>query len=468
MSTPRNRIVRYTSEDFDTIRADVLAALRETTEYRSWTDHLPSNQGQVVVDIFAGLMAMARYHQNVTATESFPATARSRASLCRQAEWFGYYPHPAGAAQVDLTFTKTNPLISATIPKRTQIATSDSGIIFETVELLNMPAGQEEGTVGAVHARHVSSQLIGVSDGSKNQAFKLLTRGMVTLAEGENAVAVYVGGQEWTEYPSLAWAAFENGYRVWIDENGDAWIRFGDGTFGNVPANGAKIFASYLVGGGAAGNVGAHTLTRLADQLVNISSVTNEAQASGGSDIETNEELRANMPSMVITRGRAVTRSDYERLLEAFSEIDKVDVDHPSANIVRVYVLPKGGATPSATLLTAVREYLSPIRVITEDVQVLAPTLVPVDVSVSLELTEDADSGAVIGAIDSGIRGLLLSSEFNTFLRLHDLYDWLADQEDVEHGTVTRLARSGETGTQDIEAAAGEILTPGTITVQTA
>jgi len=466
MSTPRNKFIEFTSETWEEVLDDAKAALRAHDEYSSWTDHLPSDLGVVLLEALAYFVDMMRYHQNVTATEFSPATARSRSSLCRQAEWFGYFPHPAAAAQADLKFTKANADNPATIPARTKISTTDNAITFETTRQLYIPPGQETGTIGAVHGTHIESQIIGTSDGSANQQLKLLNRGLVMLTEGEYALEVYVGNTKWERYDALPWAAGADGWRLWIDSDGDAWIRFGDGIYGNIPALGSQIIAYYTVGGGVDGNVGAHTLTSLRSNIANIASVTNEAAASGGADIEDTESLRANMPSQVITRGRAVTRDDYERLAEAFGEIDKVDVKHPSANVVQLYILPQGGVTPSDSLLDSVKEYFTDIRMITEDLQVLAPSVVTVDVGVRLVLTEDAVSTDVVARVTSGLRVLLENSDFNTTVYIQDIYDHLDTYDDIEHATVTQLAEKDDSGINDITTEAGEILASGQVTVE--
>jgi len=461
---PRNTFVQYTSKDFATIRADIIQAIK--TDFPQWTDHLASDFGMVLVEVMAGLADMMRFNQNVTATESFPATARSRASLCRHAEWFGYHPHPAAAAQVDLTFTKSNSALSAIVPKRTRVSTVDGTVTFETTAQLYMPPGQILGTVGAVHGRHIEGQLLGASAGTKNQVFPLLTSGLVMLAEDENSLAVYVGGEQWEEFASLPWAAGANGWRLWVDSDNDAYVRFGDGRYGNVPAIGSHIVAEYIVGGGVDGNVGAHTLSSMSTSTVNIASVTNGDAASGGADAESTEDLRANMPTMAITRGRAVTRDDYTRLSQAFGEIDKVDVKHPSANVIELYILPHGGVVPSAVLLESVRDYFTDIRMITEDLRVLAPTIVNVDVKIDIVLEEDSSASRLVADIGNGIRALLEGADFHTTVHIQDIYEHLDAYDAIEHATVTLLAESGGSGVSDIVADRGEILAPGVITVE--
>jgi len=456
-----NNIVQYTSADYASIKADLIAYIK--AEQPGWTDHLETDFGITLVELFSGIGDMFRFYQNVTANESFPSTARLFESLCRHAEWFGYHPHPAAAAQADATFTKKQTDTSATIPIGARISTSDGGVVFEATEQVVILAGVATGTVGMVHGHHITGQLIGISDGSKNQEFKLLNSGLVMLTEGENAVTVYVDGVEWAEYPSLVWASESNGYRMWIDSDRAAWVRFGDGVWGVIPTTDAQITVDYITGGGEEGNVGMRTLNTLQGSITNIESVSNEAAASGGAEQETLEELRTHMPSVAVTRGRAITKEDYERLLEAFGEIEKINVTHPSGNIVQVYVLPEGGAAPGAPLLASVRTYLADIRMITEDVQVLSPTFINVNVTATVDLYED--SADALDDLITDLRAYLDQGEFARELHIHDIYDFFDPYDEIEHVTVTLLAKDGESGINDITTSAGEVITDGTITL---
>ena len=456
-------IVKFTHRDYGSIKADLIAYIKDRLP--TWTDFLESDFGVVLVELNAGIGDMTAFYQNVTATESFPVTARLFESLVRHAEWFGYHPHPASAAQVDLTFTKRDMHQATTVPRGTQVSTVDGSVVFETTEDLYMPAGQKSGTVGAVHGTHVDGQIIGVSTGKKNQNFKLLTQGLVMLTENNTALTVKVDGTEWAQYRSLVWASGDNGYRVWIDANRDAWVQFGDGVYGNIPPEDAQIAADYIVGGGVDGNVGAHTLTVLVSGVDNVASVDNANPASGGANPESLEELRAHMPSLVITRGRAVTKGDYKRLIESFGEIEKVDVEHDESNIVKVYVLAQGGTAPSDALLQSVRNYLADIRMITEDVRVLPPTFVKVNVSAVLEL--EGDSTDALTGIISDLRTYLRQSDFARQLYVDDVYSFFEGYDSIKHVTITTLARDGDSGVNDISASAGEIIVDGIINLAT-
>jgi len=463
----------YTKEEFEDILAFFKDAIRQS--FPQWNSLLDTDAGVVLLELFAGIADMFRFYQNVHAVEAFPSLAQLRQSLVRHAKWFGYVPKPAGAARVDLKFTATNPATGATVPVGTQVATEDGQIVFETVEPLSIPPGEMTGTVGAIHAHRVANEVLGASNGEPNQMFTLLQKPLVMLTteDGEDqlAVQVYVGGEEWSVVRSLAWASElgggnGNACRLDIDENDEARIVFGDGVFGNIPPEGATITATYWVGGGKEGNVGANTLTRLLTPIPNIASVTNPEAASGGYDRESDEELRRNIPSQVITRGRAVTRDDYRRLIEAFGEVAAVNVHHPKDNVVEVYVLPEGGGKPSEELKSKIADYLDNIRMITEDVRVLSPTLVPVDVAVKVYVSPGTNVDSVHTAVYQVLKGHLSLPEFARTLYPSDIFSLIMQNvPDVVKMDLDTMARHGETGVEALIGEPGEAFIPGDIQV---
>ena len=420
----------YTKEKFSDILNTLKAGIKQY--WPEWTDHLSSDFGICLLEMFAGILAYMRFMQNVTAVESFPSLARLRESLFRHAKWFAYTPKPAGAARTTLQFTVENPAQGATIPRGTRVATSTGDIIFETIEPLVIPAGQTSGTVGAIHAHLIKDEIIGLSDGSKNQRYQLQQSPLVVLPaedsdEEEFAITLRVDGEEWTQVRSLVWASELGGaeskaFKVEIEPDDTAYVVFGDGLFGDIPPAGAEIVVDYWIGGGEAGNVGAGTLTELAGNIANVASVTNLEAATGGHDRETEEELRKNIPSQVITRGRAVTREDYRRLLEAFAEVAKVNIRHPQENVVEVYVLPQGGGLPSDELKEKLADYLDNIRMITEDVRILDPTLVGVDITARIWVDENYDASEVAGAVVAALREEIGEPEFARQLYPSDIY----------------------------------------------
>ena len=100
----------------------------------------------------------------------------------------------------------------------------------------------------------------------------------------------------------------------YIGDGGDT-IRFGDGTFGLIPDDGALFAVTYRVGAGAAGNVAAGAVSQLgADAIAaGLVAVTNPLPASGGADAEPLSRIARLAPQAFrATTYRAVIPADYE------------------------------------------------------------------------------------------------------------------------------------------------------------
>jgi|GEM_PF-4878600 len=95
---------------------------------------------------------------------------------------------------------------------------------------------------------------------------------------------------------------------VETENDGRAYLRFGDGVLGRKPVDDLK--ATYRVGNGRTGNVGAEAIAHVVD-LAGIGGVRNPLPAQGGTEPETLEQVRLYAPQAFRTQERAVTEADY-------------------------------------------------------------------------------------------------------------------------------------------------------------
>ena len=99
-------------------------------------------------------------------------------------------------------------------------------------------------------------------------------------------------------------------------------VRFGDNTFGGVPALGTTFRAWYLTGGGAAGNVSAGTILTVASVDPSGGRVwrcTNPFPAMGGADPETPAQIRDRAPQRFHDGLLTLTSpADYQSAAESF------------------------------------------------------------------------------------------------------------------------------------------------------
>jgi len=100
-------------------------------------------------------------------------------------------------------------------------------------------------------------------------------------------------------------------YMLEIERDGTAFLRFGDGQYGQAPEMGADFKARYRVGNGSAGNIGRDTLAHILTDVTGVLEVRNPLPAMGGVDPETMEHIRQQAPFAFRTQLRAVTEDDY-------------------------------------------------------------------------------------------------------------------------------------------------------------
>lgn len=160
-------------------------------------------------------------------------------------------------------------------------------------------------------------------------AFQRVTTAAENVAE--SSLVVRTGGlaaTPWTRVASLALAdANSNSYSVVFDSDGRGIVSFGDPLLVNVPSESDSIFLQFLVTAGTKGNVGASALraTLTATALDGTPSGTvvsvvmrNIVETSGGTDAETLEEIRTNIPKWVRTVDKAITQEDYNTLASVY------------------------------------------------------------------------------------------------------------------------------------------------------
>jgi hypothetical protein len=145
----------------------------------------------------------------------------------------------------------------------------------------------------------------------------------------EPAVALMVGfstGTElWTPVPDLLESVpFDAAFVAEIDNDLRAVLRFGDDEYGKSIAGATAIGATYRVGNGAAGNVGAEALAHVAPDgpFTGVTLVRNPLPARDGTDPETIAEVQQWAPEAFrAVQFRAVTEADYSRTAQLMPQV---------------------------------------------------------------------------------------------------------------------------------------------------
>lgn len=423
-----------------------------------WTDESMADFGTMVQWIFAVLSKWMTAHIERAAGESFIGTATARQSMRRLCELLAGYQLGEGTpASVTVTFTCEAGHPEFTIPAGTQVSTKETrtqpGIIFETAAAQLVTVGTSAVAVVCTQGETISDEVLGSSDGSTDQSFKLSRNAGIRHSE---TVDVF-DGYEWVEWDRVnnfvLSDADDADYRVENDDDGTYWIIFGDGIRGRIPPRGVNnVRVTYRIGGGASGNVGVGVITELLSSVTYVESVTNAAAAAGGSDKETLEHARLFAPASIRTLDRGVTLEDYETLCReylsaTFGGIANAKAYSIGGMLVRVMIVPEAGGYPASGLKSELQAYLEPRRSACMGVTVIDPTYKLIDIDADVVALSNYSPSQIAAGIRDRIMAHLSPTYqdqetglyphgFGRNVNLSDLYEIIDGTTGVDHCTI--------------------------------
>jgi predicted phage baseplate assembly protein len=154
---------------------------------------------------------------------------------------------------------------------------------------------------------------------------------------------------------------------------------------------GVELTATYRVGNGTQGNVGADTLRHLValdqDLADRIVGVRNPAPARGGTDPELLDRVRQNAPAAFRTLERAVTPEDYATLAGRHREVQRAQARVRWTGSWRTVFLTvdRVGARPvDAAFEESLRAHLERYRMAGHDLEIDGPSFVALEVELSV------------------------------------------------------------------------------------
>ena len=168
-----------------------------------------------------------------------------------------------------------------------------------------------------------------------------------------------------------------------VEADGHAYLRFGDDRFGMRPTPGTEFAATYRVGNGVRGNVGAGALGHVVSDDERIVGVCNPMPARGGIEAESIEQARQSAPSAFRTQERAVTPEDYAAIVERHSQVQRAAATvrwTGSWRTVFLTVDRLGGLEVDKRFEEEMRLYLEGFRMAGHDVEIDGPRFVFLEV----------------------------------------------------------------------------------------
>lgn len=192
--------------------------------------------------------------------------------------------------------------------------------------------------------------------------------------------------EDWKpERDLLASDRFDPDFVVETESDGRAALRFGDNIFGRTPEAGVSLDATYRVGVGPAGNVGAEAIAHvLTTPGIGIEKVCNPLPATGGTAPESLDEVRLYAPQAFRTQERAVTEDDYAAVAERHPEVSRAIARRlwtGSWHTMFITVDRLGGREVDWAFEEELSRFIERFQLASHDVEIEPPRFVPLDIA---------------------------------------------------------------------------------------
>ncbi|MGD8930966.1 MAG: putative baseplate assembly protein [Chromatiales bacterium] len=264
--------------------------------------------------------------------------------------------------------------------------------------------------------------LVGIGNGNPDQAISLPD----ALIDADSLVLQVEEDSAWVTWRRVDFLLGQSGSEpVYRLDAVSGIVYFGDGLEGGKrPPSGKRIrVASYLYGGGAAGNLPAGEIKELVDGGARLT-VRHEWPCKGGVDAETVAQAERRIPQFLTHRNRAVTKADFKALVEnnPVNPVAKAEVMEgflPGATIkaartgvpgvVSIFVLQprmpamRQNPKPSKALLKDVFEYLIQRVLVGTELYVLSPEYVPIAVGVNVDVLDPETEQETLQAVENAL-----------------------------------------------------------------
>ena len=192
---------------------------------------------------------------------------------------------------------------------------------------------------------------------------------------------------------------------------------------------------------GSAGNVSAEPIVSMAVAPVGIQSCSNPAPFLGGSDGESDQELRERIMDTFQRLPNGANAAFYEQGALSFDQVASASVLPRNRGIgtVDVVVATRSGQ-PDEDLLEELEEYFQSRREIAVDVQVLAPENVTVNVAVQLKVRDGWVFDTVSDTVENTIQAWFSGERLGQDILLAQLGDLIFGCEGVVNYHITAPA----------------------------
>lgn len=486
----------YTSRDYLSIRQDLFD--RASAFIPEWTARNPSDFGVLMVDLMAYVGDILHYYVDRAAAETYLNTATQKSSVLAIANLLDYRPLFQTASEGTVTLTATDPNHAGviTIPKNTMFvapATSNLPVVyFATTASASMGASVASIEVVVSEGKYVNLEApvqsvtrVSSSNGTSGQRFNLRYTGAIASSV---EVSVYEGTVVSGSPTAITYsyssdiASEDAAARVFtleVTSDGVMQVIFGNGINGKIPANNAEIKVSYRYGQGYAGNISNGRVTAFdTGSAIEGLIISSSSSTSGGSDSESLESMKANIPLMFRTQDRAVSLQDFKDLAIRVPQVAKATCDNDGSNVM-VYGVPyqanylnqaTNSLAISNTIQNAIITYFEPRTMVGASVGAAASvTLQPVNITATINVKPQYVAQLVKDAVEVELNKFFVfdSVSFGQVLSIGSIYRAIQNVEGVDYTSISVFSVTSSGTSSTLTSPATQLFRKGTFTLTT-
>lgn len=306
-----------------------------------------------------------------------------------------------------------------------------------------------------------------VAGGGRNPLATLgVPAGPLTNAAAGPAVELVLSfaGQEdetWSAVPDLLDSTpYDQHFVAEVDDDGAPTLRFGDDVYGRMPKEPERVRLTMRTGNGAAGNIGAGSLSHIAAPPGLVGAVFQPLAATGGSDPQPIAEVRNIAPAAFrASQFRAVTETDWREVALRHLEVQDAHAVFRwtgSWHTIFVAIHPRdprslrptaGGAFAlQSRFADRMQTHLGRFRLAGYDLAVTSAVYVPIELAMTLCIARGYFPGDVGAAVRDALADLFdqRQAAFGTPVYLSRIYAALDAVQGLESANVTVFKRYWE------------------------
>ena len=299
-------------KSFDEILELLRQKAQETYADKSWAGLQEFSLDDLLIKLVAESSQLNGQYLDLRAKNAYLKTSDVYRDIRNLAKNVGHTIQERTSASCTISLTSDGTTL--TIPLGTQFAT-EGGVRFSLTSEVSLNSGNSyTATATVVHAEHSRKEL----RASGNIKEVLFLNSQDVCVED---LQVRVNGTVWARATDLGDAVSTSQiYLVEFDDFGNAYLVFGDGTYGQrLPAD-ASVNIDVFSGGGPSGNgIAVGEITSLVDAFensTNLTTISNTSISSGGKARDSIENIVASIPAKQRQVAGYINREDTPKALK--------------------------------------------------------------------------------------------------------------------------------------------------------